>query len=464
MANSGGFSGLASEKAREEIVKRLAEENLAAKKINYRLRDWIFSRQRYWGEPIPLVFCENCKKQAENSKSEILNPKFNKGEILNPGWIAVSEKDLPVELPKVKSYEPTGTGESPLANIEKWADVKCPKCGGPAKRETNTMPQWAGSCWYYLRYLDSKNKKKFVEPKKEKYWLPVDLYIGGVEHAVLHLLYARFWHKFLYDIGAVSTKEPFKKLVSQGLILGPDGQKMSKSRGNVVNPDEVVKQYGADALRMYEMFMGPLEDAKPWDTKGIVGIYRFLNRIYNFSAEGGFAFGGKDKIAPARPPAGNKTEISGEAEKLLHKTIKKVTEDIEGFKFNTAISAMMVLVNEIEKQQKLSVVSCKLFVKLLAPFAPHLAEEIWQNVLGNKKSVHFEKWPEYDPRLVIEEKFTLIVQVNGKVRDQFEAPLGVSKEEAEKLALSGEKIKQWLAGKSIKKIIFVPNRLINIVV
>ncbi|MEK9186576.1 MAG: class I tRNA ligase family protein, partial [Patescibacteria group bacterium] len=316
------------------------EKWLGESKINYKLRDWIFSRQRYWGEPIPIIKCEKCGNQP------------------------VDEKDLPVELPKVKNYEPTGKAESPLAAIKKWVNVKCPQCGGPAKRETNTMPQWAGSNWYYLAYLSKEPKGYKLKTQNFEYWLPVDIYVGGVEHAVLHLLYARFWHKFLYDIGAVPTKEPFQRLVNQGLILGPDGQKMSKSKGNVISPDDMVKEFGADSLRLYEMFMGPLEDAKPWDPSGIVGLHRFLNRANNLVL----------KRRTLRDSSSSLTSQSDKIQQSLHKTIKKVTEDIKNFHFNTAISALMILLNELEKADAIPKEFYSVYCKLLFPFAPHLAQ------------------------------------------------------------------------------------------
>jgi len=420
LVNSGKFSGMDSEKAKKAITEFVSGKTT----VKYKLRDWIFSRQRYWGEPIPIIHCKIC------------------------GAVPVPEKDLPVKLPNVKSYEPTGTGESPLASIEKWVNTKCPKCKGKAKRETNTMPQWAGSCWYYLRYLDPKNKKKLVDPKKEKKWMPVSLYIGGAEHAVLHLLYARFWHKFLFDIGAVSTKEPFKKLVNQGLILGPDGQKMSKSRGNVINPDEVVSLYGADTLRMYEMFMGPFEDNKAWDTKSIVGIRRFLERAY--------------KLGTISKKQVKKTKDVG-LQKHLHKTIKKVTEDIEHFRFNTAISSMMVLLNEFDKEEYVSRAACGTFTKLLAPFAPFLAEELWY-ALGNKGSVHKEMWSVYDKKLVQEDEYDLVVQVNGKVRDVVRVPKGILESEARGQAYACKRVKKFLEGKNIKRHIFVPDKILNIII
>ncbi len=437
LINSGKFDGMDSEKAKSEITKFVGGEI----KTQYRLRDWIFSRQRYWGEPIPIIKCSKC------------------------GNIAVPENDLPVKLPEVKNYKPTGTGESPLAAVTEWANVSCPtrlpdgqECGGKAKRETNTMPQWAGSCWYYLAYLMrgisnfqfpiSKYKKVF------DYWLPVDLYIGGVEHAVLHLLYARFWHKFLYDIGAVPTKEPFQKLINQGLVLGHDGQKMSKSKGNVISPDEMIEKFGADALRMYEMFMSPFGDQKPWDPKGIVGLRRFLDRVFKLATSKFFA-----PIPPRRDSDATKNL---NVARLLNKTIKKIGEDIEEFRFNTAISALMVLLNEMEKVGA-SAEDFRVFLKLLAPFAPHLTEEIW-NKLENQTSIHFAEWPKYDPKLVEENTFELIVQVNGKVRDKFEAQINITQSEAERLTLARKKVKLALDNKKPQKIIFVPKRLINLVV
>jgi len=429
---SGQFDGLPSAKAKEEIVKWLSQKGLAEKKISYKLRDWIFSRQRYWGEPIPIIKCEKCGNQP------------------------VPEEDLPVELPNVKNYEPTGEAESPLAGIAKWVNVKCPKCDGLAKRETNTMPQWAGSCWYYLRYLDPANRQSLVANSKEKYWMPVDLYVGGVEHAVLHLLYARFWHKFLYDIGMVGTKEPFQKLVNQGLILGPDNQKMSKSRGNVINPDDLVKEFGADSLRLYEMFMGPLEDAKPWQTEGIIGVHRFLNRMH--------AICSKLEVRNIRDDNSNKqSDRTLNAEHLLHQTIKKVTEDIQNFRFNTAISAMMILLNELEKNPPLEISNWKLVTKLLFPFAPHLAQECWE-ISGNKGLLDYEEWPKWDEKLIQEEEFDLVVQINGKTRAVIKAQKGIAQAEAEKTALADPSVQKWLEGKTPKKVVFVKDRLISFVI
>jgi leucyl-tRNA synthetase len=631
--NSDFLDGLLTAEAKEKIIKWLEDKKIGKRAVNYKLRDWVFSRQRYWGEPIPLVYCENCakkkqkvllvhgfegsgegnwlpwlKKELEARGFEVFNPtistsehptieswmkellpfaekmgeddiivghslgskaalhlieKFKKKighlfliasaigsveerdwnwfkeelkdsdidalrkfwespvkweivdklvgsknlvlsdddpyikkemyknlpagwsyqlwsgfghfdmekspEILdliltakNTGWVPVPEKDLPVELPKVKKYELTETGESPLAAIDKWVKTKCPKCGGPARRETDTMPNWAGSSWYFLRYADPKNKKEFAAGKNLKYWLTacpagqdkcdkiggVDWYNGGMEHTTLHLLYSRFWYKFLYDIGAVPKEcgdEPYKKRTSHGLILGEGGEKMSKSRGNVVNPDDVVARFGADTLRIYEMFMGPFEQAIPWDEKGVVGVFRFLERVWRL----------EDKVG------GEKT--SREIEKILHQTIKKVGEDIEAMKFNTAVSQMMILTNAMSGEEKISPDVWKLFLKILAPFAPHLAEELWEKI-RNKKSIHLEKWPEYDPRLVAEEEIDLIIQINGKLRDSIRVKADINEEEAKKVATGSEKIKKWIEGKEIKKIIFVKGKLVNIVV
>jgi leucyl-tRNA synthetase len=451
LVNSGEFSGLSSAEAKEKMILWLRERKIGKKMVYYKIRDWVFARQRYWGEPFPLIFCENCKKKILKEKYK--KGEFNKGELSNPGWICIPEKDLPVLLPKVKYYEPTGTGQSPLAKIEKWVKAKCPKCGGLAERETNTMPQWAGSCWYYLRYIDPKNDKEFCSLKKEKYWMPVDLYVGGAEHATRHLIYARFWYKFLYDIGEVSNKEPFLKLKSVGVILGADGRKMSKRYGNVINPDDVCKKYGADALRIYEMFMGPFDQRISWQERGIVGAKRFLERVWNL----------RFKIVDCKLRNKKLT-------RLLHQTIKKVTQDIENFKFNTAISQLMVLTNEMEKEEKIGKEIFKNFLKLLAPFTPHISEEIWFSFAKTsenkqyKKSIFLSSWPKYNPRLAKEEMITLVVQINGKVRDKIEIEASISEKKAKEIALSREKVQKWIEGKEIKKIIFVPGKLINIVV
>lgn len=458
--NSPGFIGLSTKESISKIIEWLSEKGIGKKAINYKLRDWIYSRQRYWGEPIPLVHCEKC------------------------GCVPVPEKDLPVELPKVKSYQPTGTGESPLAAITEWVNCTCPKCGGKAKRETNTMPQWGGSCWYYLRYLDPKNEKEFASKAAIDYWMPVDLYVGGAEHAVLHLLYARFWHKVLYDLGLVNTKEPFQKLVNQGLITSFAFQrknktlvptdcveekngafiekatgeelerviaKMSKSLKNVVNPDDVIREFGADSVRMYEMFMGPLEVSKPWNTQGLIGINRFLEKIWSISSK----------------PFTEK-EPEGEVRKSLHKTIKKVTEDTETLNFNTAISQMMIFVNEIAKLDTLPESLWRDFIKLLSPYAPHLCEELWEKYLSYKgtahKSIAYEEWPEFNEEYTKDNDVTIMVSVNGKMRDRFTAPIDTPKEELEKTALNTPGAKKFTEDKEIVKIITVPNKLVNIVV
>ena len=434
LINSGKFSGLNSDLAKGEITKAFGQE-----KISYKLKDWVFSRQRYWGEPIPLIHCEKC------------------------GVVAVPEKDLPVKLPDVKFYEPTGTGESPLAAITKWVNVKCPKCGDKGKRETNTMPQWAGSSWYYLRYIDPKNKKSLIDKKKEKYWSPVDLYVGGGEHNTRHLIYARFWHKFLFDIGVVSNKEPFSKLMNLGMILGSDGRKMSKRWGNVVNPDDVVKNVGADTLRVYEMFMGPFDQEIAWSTDNMVGSRRFLDKVWrlqdNFPQS---PLNLEGKVKSGFPPSLDK-EGSGavDFEILLNKTIKKVTEDILNFNFNTAISAFMILVNSAEKTE-LTKKEYEIILKLLAPFAPHMTEEIWAN-LGNKKSIHLEKWPDYDEKKIVSEKIMIMVQINGKPRASFEMPVGSSQDEVEKVSFAREDVSKWLIGKEIKKKMFIKEKILSII-
>ena len=424
LVDSGEFTGLPSREARQEMAVWLKKNKSGKKTVNYKLQDWVFSRQRYWGEPIPLIHCGKC------------------------GVVPVPEKDLPVKLPAVKSYEPTGTGESPLADIKEWVNVKCPKCGVEAKRETNTMPQWAGSSWYYLRYIDPKNKSKFVDAKKEKYWMGkngVDMYVGGTEHAARHLIYVRFWHKFLFDIGLVHTKEPFYRLANPGLVMGEDNRKMSKRWGNVVNPDEVVSNYGADALRVYEMFMGPFEQAISWSTGSMAGSRRFLEKVWQMKERA------SRKVKNKR------------LESLLHKTIKKVSEDIENFHFNTAISAMMIFANEAEKEKTIPAVQYFEFLKLLAPFAPYLTEEL-RHKLGHKKSIHIEKWPKYSKAKIKEKTFMLVVQINGKVRDQFEASLGIKEKEAKDLTLKRENVNLYIKGNSIKRVIWVPNKLINIVI
>ncbi len=420
--NSDQFDGLTTAEFKKEMIAWLEKENKGKGAINYKLRDWVFSRQRYWGEPIPLVHCDAC------------------------GVVPVPESELPLELPPVESYKPTGTGESPLAAIHDWVNTTCPECGKAAKRETNTMPQWAGSCWYFLRFIDPKNSEAFAAPDKLDYWGPVDLYIGGAEHAVLHLLYARFWHKVLYDIGAVSWPEPFMQLRNQGMILGENGEKMSKSRGNVINPDDVIKEHGADSLRMYEMFLGPLEADKPWSTQSIYGVRRFLERVWNLM----------DLIDPS-------CEVSEELDRLTHKTIKIVTEKIDRLEFNTAISQLMILVNLMRKQEKISTKTMKNLICLLHPFAPFITEELWE-MLGGSPSIIKTPWPGYDPEKVVDETVTYIFQVNGKLRARLDLPKDTDKEELLRLARANDRVRQFTDGKTVRKEIVVPGKLVNIVV
>lgn len=428
MINSDFLNGMPFEEAMQATMDYFEKNGWGRRVVNYRLQDWVFSRQRYWGEPIPLVHCEKC------------------------GIVPVPEKDLPVKLPNVKHYEPTGTGESPLAAINSWVNTTCPKCKGKAKRETNTMPQWAGSCWYYLRYMDPKNKKMFVDKKKEKYWAPVDMYVGGAEHATRHLIYARFWHKFLYDIKAVSTKEPFMELHSVGLVLAEDGRKMSKRWGNVINPDDVVERFGADTMRLYEMFMGPFENAIAWNTDAMIGTRRFIERVWRLQEK---------VILPTKGRKAVSAKIDKNLLAPLHQTIKKVTEDIAAFKFNTAISQMMILLNEWEKRETISCEEYKSFLQLLAPFAPHVTDELWEK-LGNKKSIHISGWPKYNAKYLVKSMVTIAIQVNGKMRGTVDLPAdadeAIATEEAKKT------VEKWLEGKTIKKTIYVPNRLVSIVI
>jgi leucyl-tRNA synthetase len=428
LVNSEKFDGIKSEEAREKITEKFGK-----KVVKYKLRDWVFSRQRYWGEPIPVVHCEKC------------------------GVVAVLEKDLPIKLPEVEHYEPAGTGESPLANISEWVNTTCPKCGGPAKRETNTMPQWAGSSWYYLRYIDPKNDKELVNKEKEKYWSPVDMYVGGAEHATRHLIYARFWHKFLFDLKVVNYKEPFTRFQNVGLILAQDGKKMSKRFGNVINPDDIVETWGADTLRIYEMFMGPFADSIAWNTDNLIGGRRFLEKVWRISSE---------KNSSSTNFSASRSKLS-KLEVSLHKTIKKVTEDIENYKFNTAISAMMILVNEMEsasaKGYSVTRENFEMFLKILSPFAPHICEEIWHN-LDNKTLITTESWPKYDEAKIAEEKVIIVVSINGKARAQFEANLDIGESEVKDIAMSLPEAQKWLTGQNIKKMIFVPNKIINFVV
>ena len=462
--NSEFLDGLNKKDAIAKMLEFLEEKKIGRKAINYKLRDWVFSRQRYWGEPIPLVHCPDC------------------------GTVPVPEEELPLKLPEVNSYQPTGTGESPLAAIDSWVNCKCPKCGKASKRETNTMPQWGGSCWYYLRYLDPKNDKAFCSKEAEKYWMPVDLYIGGAEHAVLHLLYARFWHKVLYDCGVVTTKEPFQRLVNQGMItsfayqrknktlvpvdeveIREDGKayekatgeqleqiiaKMSKSLKNVVNPDDEIKAYGADSVRMYEMFMGPLTMSKPWSTQGIVGIHRFLERVWAVSE---------------KPMA--EIDISGKltdeklisARKTFAQTIKKVTEDTAALNFNTAISQMMIFINEISKLDTIPTAMWSDFVKVLSPYAPHLGEELWEK-LGNKDTIAYVQWPTVSEDFCKDDAKTIVVMVNGKLRAKFQAAPGTADDELKAMAQNNEDAKKFLDGKEIVKCVVVKDKLVNFVI
>ncbi len=402
-----------------ENYKKAGFEDFGKKITKFKLRDWVFSRQRYWGEPIPVIHCEKC------------------------GQVPVPEKDLPVELPKVKNYQPTDSGESPLANISKWVNVKCPKCKGKATRETDTMPNWAGSSWYYLRYTDPKNKKSFADKKALKYWTPVDWYNGGYEHTTLHLLYSRFWHKFLFDLGLVPTKEPYMKRTSHGMILGEGGVKMSKSLGNVINPDDIVKTYGADTLRLYEMFMGPFDQMIAWSEEAIIGPRRFLEKVWKIS----------EKVSK---------NSDDSVSKLLNKTIQKVSVDIDEMRFNTAISALMILATEMQKAESVSVKDFKTFLQLLAPFAPHIADELWSK-LGEKKSIQISTWPKFDESLA-EEEVKIIVQINGKVRTEVMVRNSLSEEEVKQVILANDVVLKYTEGHTIKKTIYVKNRLLNIVV
>ena len=428
MVNSEFLDGLSVEDAKVKIKEWLTANGKGREKVNYKLRDWVFSRQRYWGEPIPVVNCEKC------------------------GWVALHESELPLKLPDVDSYMPTDTGESPLSTLESFINTTCPCCGGPAKRETDTMPQWAGSSWYFLRYCDPHNDKELASKEALKYWMPVDWYNGGMEHTTLHLLYSRFWHKFLYDQGVVPCKEPYMKRTSHGMILGKDPErpgeftKMSKSKGNVVNPDDVVKEYGADTLRLYEMFVGDFEKAAPWQENGIKGCKRFLDRVWAM----------QEKVVPG-------DEYSDKLRASMHKTIKKVSEDIETLKFNTAIATMMGLLNEIDAAGSLTRADYRTLLILLNPFAPHITEELYQ-VMGYEGVLNEQKWVEYDEKLCVEDSVEIVVQVNGKVKARFNAPVDCAKEELENLAFDLPEIKALTDGKTVVKKIAVPNKLVNIVV
>ena len=427
LVNSEFLNGLTKDEAIEKAINWFEENGKGEGKVTYRLRDWLFSRQRYWGEPIPMIHWED-------------------GSIT-----PVPEDELPLELPKTDNIHPSGTGESPLANIEEWVNVVDPETGMKGRRETNTMPQWAGSSWYYLRYIDPHNDEALADAEKMKEWLPVDIYVGGAEHAVLHLLYVRFWHKVLYDLGVVPTKEPFERLYNQGMILGEGNIKMSKSLGNVINPDDIVNSHGADTLRLYEMFMGPLDAAKEWTTEGVDGARRFLDRVWRlFMNEDGTL---SDKV---------QGEQGGALEKVYHQTVKKVTEDYNNMHNNTAISQLMVFVNEAYKVDRIPVDYAKGFIVMLSPVTPHLAEEIWQ-ALGHDESLAYEPWPTYEESKLVDETVEIVVQLNGKVRAKMDVANDITKEELEKVALENDRIQEMLEGKTIRKVIAVPGRLVNIV-
>ena len=421
LVNSGFITGMSVEDAKHAMIEWLEKEGKGREKINFKLRDWVFSRQRYWGEPIPIVHCEKC------------------------GYVPLDESELPLELPNVDSYEPTDTGESPLAKMTDWVNTTCPCCGGPAKRETDTMPQWAGSSWYFLRYTDPHNDKALASKEALEYWTPVDWYNGGMEHTTLHLLYSRFWHKFLYDIGVVPTSEPYMKRTSHGMILGENGEKMSKSRGNVVNPDEIVDQYGADTMRLYEMFIGDFEKAAPWNSDSIKGCKRFIERFWNL-----------------QEMVNDESGYSSDIEALMHKTIKKVTEDIDNLKCNTAIAQMMTLINKMYEAKSVTKDELKTLTILLNPFAPHVTEELWQN-MNFGGAVHEAKWPEYDEAKTVENSVEIVLQYMGKVRSRVTIPVDMPKDEVIALAKADEKIAAAIEGKTIKKEIYVPGKLVNIV-
>ena len=422
MTNSGFLDGLTVEEAKVKIKDWLEETGKGKKKVNYKLRDWVFSRQRYWGEPIPIVHCDKC------------------------GYVPIPESELPLTLPDVDSYMPTDNGESPLSALDSFINTTCPKCGGSAKRETDTMPQWAGSSWYFLRYCDPHNEKELASKEALDYWMPVDWYNGGMEHTTLHLLYSRFWHKFLYDIDSVTTKEPYMRRTSHGMILGEDGQKMSKSRGNVINPDDVVNEYGADSLRLYEMFVGDFEKTAPWSTKSIKGCKRFLDRVWAL----------QDMLTDG-------DDYREELKSSFHKTIKKVSEDIESLKFNTAIAALMSLINEIYATKQINKAELKTFITLLNPFAPHMTEEMYENV-GFAGMLNEQKWPEFDEALCVDDTIEIVAQINGKVKAKLVISVDESKEDVIAKVKSESKIKEAIDGRNIVKEIYVPGKLVNIVV
>ncbi len=425
--NSDFLNGLDKEEAISNMIQWLQANEKGEKQVTYRLRDWLFSRQRYWGEPIPVIHWEDGTTTA------------------------VPEDQLPLVLPKTTEIKPSGTGESPLANIDDWVNVVDPETGKKGRRETNTMPQWAGSCWYYLRYIDPTNSEALADADKLKEWLPVDIYIGGAEHAVLHLLYARFWHKFLYDIGVVPTKEPFQKLFNQGMILGENNEKMSKSKGNVVNPDEIVESHGADTLRLYEMFMGPLDASIAWSTKGLDGARRFLDRVWRLLVDDNGELSSKVQES-------NDTKL----ERVYHQTVKKVTEDYEGLRFNTGISQLMVFINDAYKVDVLPKQYVEGFVKLLAPICPHTTEELWSK-LGHEDTISYEAWPAFDEAKLVDDEVEIVVQINGKVRAKVNVPAEASREELQDIAMANEDVKEFIEGKTVRKVIAVPGKLVNIV-
>lgn len=427
--NSDFLNGLNKEDGIKKAIQWFESNGKGMKKVSYRLRDWLFSRQRYWGEPIPVIHWEDGTSTT------------------------VPEEELPLILPKTDNIKPSGTGESPLAIIEDWVNVVDPETGKKGRRETNTMPQWAGSCWYFLRFIDPDNSEYLADPEKLKQWLPIDIYIGGAEHAVLHLLYARFWHKFLYDIGVVPTKEPFQKLFNQGMILGENNEKMSKSKGNVVNPDDIIESHGADTLRLYEMFMGPLDASIAWSTNGLDGARRFLDRIWRL-------FVTDDGILNEKIQKG--TDLKS-LERVYHQTVKKVTDDYEHLRFNVAISQMMVFINEAYKAEVLPYEYMAGFVKLISPVAPHVAEELWEKLGHGEVSISFEQWPTYDESKLVEDEVEIVVQLNGKVRTKLNIPKDATKEVMEEIAMNDEKVKEGIEGKTVRKVVAVPGKLVNIV-
>jgi len=422
MVNSDFLNGLPVQEAIPAMIKWLEENGLGKKKVNFKLRDWVFSRQRYWGEPIPLVNCEKC------------------------GWVAIPESELPLTLPELEHFEPGENGESPLAKAYDWINTTCPCCGGPAMRETDTMPQWAGSSWYFLRYMDPHNDEALASKEALEYWSPVDWYNGGMEHTTLHLLYSRFWHKFLYDIGVVPTKEPYQKRTSHGMILGENNEKMSKSRGNVVNPDEVVDEVGGDAFRTYEMFIGAFDQSTPWSQQGLKGCYKFLERVWNIQSM-----------------VTDETGYTEDLEKAIHKTIKKVDDDIERMKFNTAIATMMSLVNDFYKKGSVTKTEFMTLLTLLNPVAPHMTEELWE-MYGGEGFLSIQPWPQYDESKTQDDEIEIVVQINGKIRDKLMVPATAQREQLEEIALNNEKIKELALGKTIVKVVAIPGRLVNVVV